>query len=70
MDSEQTGLQQRTMPSAAALTLIENSCYEKEGSPVSAGIRVSVVKNAQHGWYGVLNLKGPPSEITLCKVPC
>lgn len=70
MDSEQTELQQRMMPAAAALTLIENSCYENEGSPVSAGIRVSVVKIAQHGLYGVLNLKGPPSEITVCKGPC
>lgn len=44
--------------SDTALTPIENSCSEKQGSPLSADVRFSVVRLAQQGWYGVINLKG------------
>lgn len=50
--SEHTLLQQLVVvQSAVALMLIENSCYEKRGSPGSAGVTSSVVKNAEHGSY-------------------
>lgn len=70
MDSEQTVLQQLCMTQfKAALMPTENSCSENQGSPLSADVRVSVSRIAQHGWYGVINIRGPPSEITLCTAP-
>lgn len=73
--SEHTVLQQLMVVQAAVVLMrIENGCYEKRGNPGSAGsatgVTSSVLKNAEHGSYGVINVKGPPSGITLCTAPC
>lgn len=58
MGSEHTVLQQLMMVQSAVVLML----LEKRGSPGSAGVTSSVLKNAEHGSYGVITYRGHLQE--------